>query len=400
MRGEIDTTDRPILAWATPEAGPPDEVVAAAAAEFKLVVRFCTHREVTDVVRSSRCTIVVIELASDPRPGIELIKRLHEQGPQLTLIAAAADMNVTVLRVALESGATDVLTLPVSEAELQKALIKVSRTGRSGAGRGTGKIVTVYGVRGGLGTTTIAVNLAVQLQTLVSADVALVDLDLQRGDVGAFLNVTPVNSIAAMADATGQIDEIFLAGILTRHASGLFLLPAPALMEEADPLGHGDVQTALGLLQAQFRFTVIDTPRVITGSTLAAFEQSDRILLVTDLSVPGVRAARRVTELLLRLGLPRERAELIVTQSVPGPVPMQDAGRAVGREPFFVIPRDEASASSAMNAGTPLVSSGARDATLLPAIVELAGKVAGLGPNTKAKRGHLLQRIFNREARP
>ena len=216
--------------------------------------------------------------------------------------------------------------------------------------------------------------------------------------MAAFLNLTPVNSLAALASATGPVDEIFLAGTLTRHPSGLFLLPAPSEIEEADAIGHNEVEVALRLLRPQFRYAVVDTSRTITGPALAAFEQSDRLLMLTDLSVPGVRAARRIVELLDRLSIPRERVDLIVTHALPGPVSLPDAARAIGKEVFHVLPRDEQAATSAMNAGTPLAA--AREAGLATGIAELADKLAGRGGPAKAKRGHLLQRIFTRETRP
>src|SRR5207249_9825979 len=121
-------------------------------------------------------------------------------------------------------------------------------------------------------------------------------------------------------------------------------------------------------------------------------------LMLTDLSVPGVRAARRIVELLDRLSIPRERVDLIVTHAIPGPVSLPDAARAIGKEVFHVLPRDEQAATSAMNAGTPLAA--AREAGLATGIAELADKLAGRGGPAKAKRGHLLQRILTRETRP
>src|SRR6185503_19698357 len=94
-----------------------------------------------------------------------------------------------------------------------------------------GEVIAVCGARGGLGVTTMAVNLAVRLAGLAQGDVGLVDLDLQRGDVAAFLNLTPSQSIAAIPAARGDVDEIFLHGILTRHTSGVFILPAPSQIE-------------------------------------------------------------------------------------------------------------------------------------------------------------------------
>jgi pilus assembly protein CpaE len=258
-----------------------------------------------------------------------------------------------------------------------------------------GAVFTVCGARGGLGATTLAVNLAVQVASLTGSPTALVDLDLQRGDVSAFLNLTPLQSVAAIASASGNVDEVFLHGILTRHPSGVFVLPAPQQIEEADLIGHDEVQVALRLLRTQFRYTVVDTSRTITAPTLAALEQAERALIVTDLSVPGVRATHRTFELLGRVGAPRERLELVVTHAVPGPVDVKDAARIIGKEPFFVIPRDEA-ASGAMNAGMPL--NGASEAGLGRAVAELAGKLTGV-PTASKRRGRFLGRFLHKEAR-
>ncbi|TMA36071.1 MAG: hypothetical protein E6J79_13895 [Deltaproteobacteria bacterium] len=390
------------LLWARPDGatGPGSvEPLRVAVREFKLAVHACTYGELPELVRVRRCELVGIELGEDAEAGVALIKRLHERLPALNIFAVSDDPSVSLLRTLLEAGASDVLSLPLSSQELHKALIKFSQVrSKTGPANAPGTVLTVYGVRGGLGATTLAVNLAARLHATLEVETALVDLDLQRGDVAAFLNLTPVNSLAALANATGTVDEIFLAGTLTRHPSGLFLLPAPSEIEEADAIGHNEVEVALRLLRSQFRYAVVDTGRTISGPALAAFEQSDRLLMLTDLSVPGVRAARRIVELLDRLSIPRERVDLIVTQAIPGPVSLQDAARAIGKEVFQVLPRDEQAASGAMNAGAPIAAG--REGGLGTAIAELADKVAGRGGAPKAKRGHLLQRIFTRETRP
>src|SRR5262249_56719183 len=101
-----------------------------------------------------------------------------------------------------------------------------------------GEVIAVGGARGGLGATTVAVNLATRLATLTAAETALVDLDLQRGDVAAFLNLTPVNSLANFAAASSEIDDLFLASALTRHANGALVLPAPPESAERDSARH------------------------------------------------------------------------------------------------------------------------------------------------------------------
>lgn len=384
------------ITYANP-GSPERELVLKGAAELGVTAHVCAHRELFEVVRPGRFDLVGIEIGMEPRDGLGLVRQLHERFPRLTIVGALADQSVSTLRAALEAGATDIVSLPLSQQELSRALIKFRQTRvREATGKGpTGEVITLYGARGGLGVTTLAVNLAVQLTNISSGSVALVDLDLQRGDIATFLNLNPIESIAAIAGAAGEVDEIFLHGTLTRHPSGVSVLPAPQQIEEADSVGHDEVKLALSLLRSQFRYTIVDTPRTISGATLPAFEQADRVLLVTDLSIPSVRTARRFLDLLERLNVPSDRIEVVVTEITSGPVEVKDAVRSLGKQALVTIPRDEAAASKAMNSGTPL--NGGRPAGLVLAVNELATKLAGIEHVSKA-RGGFLRRIFAKEA--
>lgn len=383
------------LIWAADEAATNRELLEATAGELGIELRFCAPRDLGDEAETGRARVIAFEAGADPVRALALVAEVHGRAPRAAILLAAHDSSLGFIRSALEAGASDVLALPLERGELHKALLRAIQTASKTAAtarEAAGEVITVCGARGGLGATTVAVNLASRLASLSGADTALIDLDLQRGDVAAFLNLTPVNSLANFATASNEIDDLFLASTLTRHANGVFVLPAPPEIEEADSVGHDEVKLALDLLQARFRYTVVDTARTITGITAAAFEASRRVLLVSDLSVPGVRSARRTVELLSRLGVPLEHVELLVTEAVPGPVSLQDAARAIGKQPFFVIPRDEASAAEAMNHGAPL---NGKPTKLALAMTDLAARVAGV-PAAKPKTGQLLRRLFAR----
>lgn len=386
------TDSKGTLIWVAADATASRELIESTAHEFKMTVRHCTPPEALEVVRVSFCDVLGIEIDPAPRENLIILKELHERLPRLTILAASSDTSMTVIRAALERGAADVLSLPLSRQEVSKAFIKITQLAARQAAASTGEVITVVGARGGLGVTTLAVNLASRLRALAGGEVGLADLDLQRGDVAAFLNLTPTQSLGAIAGARGDVDDIFLHGTLTRHPSGIFVLAAPAQIEEADTISHEDVQLALRLMRAQFRYTVVDTPRTITGPVLAALEDSERILVLSDLSVPGVRAARRLFELFNRLGTPPERVKLVVTHAVAGPVDVKEAVRTIGKEPFAVIPADPQAASGAMNTGVPL--NGTRHSGLSLAVSELANKLTGTAAPTKGARAPLLRRIF------
>jgi pilus assembly protein CpaE len=380
------------IVWAADAAN--RELLEAVAGELGLGMRFCTPRDLAAIAEKGHDRLIGLEAGADSDHALALVAQVHRQAPQATILLAARDDTLGFTRSALAAGATDVLTLPLQRDELHKALLRglraASRT--PAVANSLGEVITVCGARGGLGATTVAVNLATRLATLTAAETALVDLDLQRGDVAAFLNLTPVNSLANFAAASSEIDDLFLASALTRHSNGVFVLPAPPEIDEADSVGHDEVKLALDLLRARFRYTVVDTARTITIATAAALEASRRILLISDLSVPGVRSARRTVDLLTRLGVPLEHVELLVTEAVAGPVSVQDAARAVGKQPFFVIPRDEGSAAEAMNLGAPL---NGKPTKLALAMTELAAKVAGVSA-AKPKTSQLFRRLFAR----
>jgi pilus assembly protein CpaE len=390
-------TNQGTMLWAG-DGTPARELVEATARDIGLAVCFCELRELGDSSRASQSDVIAIETGADPAHALALVAELHGRLPQATILLASPDGSVGFIRQALQAGASDVLSMPLQANELHRALIRSVHAGprTAPAAESGGDIITICGARGGLGATTLAVNLASKLVAVTGTEVALVDLDLQRGDVAAFMNLTPHNSLANLAAAPGEIDDVFLASTLTRHPNGVFVLPAPTEIEDADSVGDAEIKLALDLLRARFRYTVVDTSRTITGAMLAAVETSRRILLLSDLSVPGIRHARRTVDLFGRLGIPAERVELLVTDAVAGPVSLHDASRAIGKTPFFVIPRDENSAAEAMNHGAPL---NGKPTKLALAMAELATKVAGVPTAGKPKSGQLLRKLFGRTER-
>lgn len=385
------------LLWVTDQPHTNHEQVETAARELDIRVRLCTHAELTTVLRQGRFGMVGLEFPASAEQGLAVLRDLSERLPDAVMFVASADASVGTMRAAMEAGASDFLTLPLNPLDLSRVLIRTSQEAASKASTRTlvGEVVTLYGCRGGLGCTTLAVNLAVRLREQAHGEVALLDFDLQRGDVAAFLNLNPAQSIAALVEAR-EIDEIFLHSAMSRHASGVFVLAAPDTLEAAEGVGHAEATLAFRLLRSQYHFTIVDTPRAITPAAVAAFEQSDHVLLLTDLTVPGVRSALRALETLEKLEIPLQNVHLVVTQAVAGAVALADVTRTIGKEPYLVVPSDPAAAGQAMNAGAPL---NGRPSPLTECIATLAAKLSGGDSSPTRRRTGLLRRFFAREAR-
>lgn len=386
------------LIWAMHEQAGMPPAVEATARGCDLAAHFCRFSELMERVRQDPNVVVGIELSSVPELGLALASDLRKQFPAVPIVIAAQGGSVAVIRSAFEAGATDVVSSPVDALELQKAVIKALTRGAAavgGEGSTAGQVITVFGTRGGIGVTTLAVNLAVQLGRLTQANVALADFDLQRGDCTAFLNLTPSQSIATLAASGSKIDDLILFSTLIRHSSGLSVLAAPQHIEEADVVGPEEAAEAISRLRQRFRYTVVDTSRTLTALTVAVLAHTDRVLIVTDLTLPSVRSLHRIAGVLRGLKVSREGLDLVIVQGEHDIVPVADAVRAIGKEPLVTLPRDAAAASAAMNAGAPM--NGPKPSALLVAIVELASKLSGVQPGPAAKRG-ILQQFFSRGA--
>lgn len=386
-------TKNGLVLWALAhDASPTRALVEQSATAFGMGVRFCTPSDVGIQARLVSAAVIGVEFTSDFQSGFDAVRSLTSQYPDTVVLAVLPDASIEGLRGALGAGATDVLTLPLSIADLNKAFLRAHQVHEERAATGSvdGEIFVIYGARGGLGATTLAVNLAVRIAALTNQKTAIADLDLQRGDVATFLNLASGQSFASFAQAIGEIDDAFLQGVLTRHPTNIHALVAPADIEEAGLVGRQHVARALDALRTRFRYIVVDTPRAITDVSIQAFEMATKTIILADLTIPGVRAAQRSLELLSRLEVPAEKVDLVVLEPVGNELKAEDAARAVGRKPSLTLPRDAAAATEAMNAGMPIDSG--RGSPLSSVIGNIASALTGVAPVAEKSGG--LRRLF------
>jgi pilus assembly protein CpaE len=274
-----------------------------------------------------------------------------------------------------------------------------------------GRLVCILSSKGGSGSTLIATSVAVSLAQHVRKSTALVDLNLQLGDVSLFLDLKPHATVADLAKNIERMDATLLGEMLTKHDTGVQVLAAPKLLEEAGALSHAHLQKAYGLLKSIFDWVVVDLPVTFDESMLTTLQQADEILLVTLLNIPSLRNTKRYLEIFGRLEIPRERVRLVVNryyQKAEGTLSLKEAEKALAHPIFYTIPNNYMAVISAINQGMPLRALDP-DAPIVKAFDQLAGLLCRVAPGMKgsahpaAHNGHaaksgLWARLFEHSA--
>jgi len=344
---------------------------------FAIATRTARYEEGLGDLRDPDVAIVVLD--GDSGVGCATIEKVRA-ACRAYVVAVSPEDDPETLVAAMRAGADEYLSLPLSQQDVLKVCVKVVEARRAGkapsAPRG-GELWVVYGPKGGVGVTTIAVNVAVAAHAM-QRDVALVDLDVHAGDVACFLNLTPMYTTRDVVAGFERLDAVAIRGMMTRHASGLDVLAAPT--PGRDPSLELAGKHATGILElvtGMHEITVVDTSGDLSEASRAALLAADRILLVTDLTIPALRACVRTLDWLRGEREDAVRAvEMIVNKHAnrSGEISPNDAARTLNVPLRAIIPRDDAAGWAAVNSGRPLAD--------VPEGVTLERAIAGLVPRT------------------
>ena len=322
--------------------------------------------------------VAIIEVPEGPgeESALDFIAQLVRLIPGVSVMATGPDGSADLVIRAVRAGAVEFLRRPISQDDLTAAIEKVRRLrkGSAPADPTVGRVVSVYALKGGLGSTTLATNLAVSLAQSEPDAVIAVDLDLRQGGVSTLLNLRSQYSVLDAFAQSERLDESFLRGLLARHASGLQVLSAPSQVERSR-FTPEQVREGLGVIRSHFAHVVIDLPHDLDPGTIAALEESNDVLYLVGLNVPAVRAAAAGLTALRQLGLDNRKLRVVLSRADSDEeVSLRQAREALGAPVFWRIPNDYPTVLSSINQGTPLVLSSPRT-EIARNLKELSGKL-------------------------
>jgi pilus assembly protein CpaE len=333
-----------------------------------------------DVVAQTHPDIGIVSLDHDIDKALDLVGRLNETSPECSILVVSSSGDGKLILRAMRAGAKEFLNQPVRLQDLLDSLERIAdrRFGRGEAKARGSSVIAIAGATGGVGTTSVAVNLGCALARDPKNTVALVDLDLCLGDADVFLDTIPDYTLVDVAQNVTRLDFALLKRSLTKHSSGLFLLPRPVQMEDMALITPDDLQRVIGLLKATFTHLVLDLSKSYTPLDMVAVQAANHILLVTQLDLPCLR---NVVRLMMSFGNMKgvaEKVKILVNRVGldTGNISLKKAQDTIGREIFWQLPNDYRTMVEMRNNGVPLVEQASK-ASITQAIIGLADALSG-----------------------
>jgi pilus assembly protein CpaE len=328
-----------------------------------------------EAAKELRPDVVLMDINMPDMDGITATEFIRQQNPATQIVILSVQGDPNYMRRAMLAGARDFLTKPPALDELTAAMRRAGKMahqeraksavmpGMAGSGMAMqaasgifGKIIVVYGPKGGTGTTTIAVNLAITLQSEESR-VALVDGNLQFGDVAVFMNEQVRNSILDLAPRAEELDpEVVNNVMLTHTASGVRLLAAPNRPEYAENVSGEQYGKVLKYLRTMFSYIIVDASSALTDIVLAAMDTCDIVILITTQEIPAIKNARLFLDLADVLGIKRRQILFVMNRFDKriGITP-EKVSESFKQEIAAVIPFEDRVVVPSVNRGVPFM---------------------------------------------
>jgi pilus assembly protein CpaE len=306
-------------------------------------------------IQTTKADVVLVDIPADNAIlALRAIELLHQEVPEVALFAVGSISQPQVIVGAMRAGAREFIERPTTTTDLLEAFVRLSAAQRKVNREGTsGKVFTVVNAKGGCGATTVAVNLALALQS-AHGNTALVDL-APLGHTALHLNLKPLFSVTDAIRNLHRLDSSLLESFMTRHAGGLQLLAGPNIPIAVEP-STAEFARLFDMLMGQFRYVVVDASTRLDPTARLICNLSQTVLMVANADVASLWSASRVQQYLGESG-GHEKVNLILNRfrKIPG-FSEADAEAAAGVKLLWKIPNQYFAVSTAIDRGVPVVA--------------------------------------------
>ena len=345
--------------------------------DLEVIATAKSGKEAIDICIEAKPDVILMDINMPDMDGIAATEGVRKKLPYVQVIILSVQRNPEYMRRAMLAGARDFITKPPVYDELSAAIhragvmaleekAKFNQSAQVGSRSGVpafltpegtnGKVIVIYSPKGGTGTTTLAVNLAVAFRQ-DDKKVAIVDGDLQYGDVSVFLNETPKNTIIDLAPRLDELDSELISDFMAVHStSGIKILPPPATPDLADQITGDQFAQLLMMLRQNHDFIIIDTSSYLSEPVQVALETADCIVLVTTPEIPSIKNCNLFLSIIDAGGINRDRIMFIMNRyEHKKSIAPERVGASLHQNIATTIPYDEFYVTNSMNKGVPIV---------------------------------------------
>jgi pilus assembly protein CpaE len=301
--------------------------------------------------------ILIFELGDDVEGDLDSIRSLLNSNAVREVFLTSKNPDPAVLIKAMRTGTKEFFAQPIKEEEVRLALDSFKKrrneTVEIKAPTRSGRIIDVIGSKGGVGTTTVAVNLAVNLAEDKESSVVLIDMNMLFGDVPAFLGLKPDYNWSEITQNVDRLDSTFLTNILSEHSSGVYVLSSPGYLDGQHTVTSNIIGHLLSLMQTMFDFVVIDGGQSMDESSLRIIKMSHEVMIVSLLNLTCLSNTSKLMKSLTNMGyIPRENMKVIINRYIKNAeISLDDAEAGIEQKIFWAIPNDYKTTMSAINQG-------------------------------------------------
>jgi pilus assembly protein CpaE len=303
--------------------------------------------------------IVLLELPQKPEETLKWATQWRSEFPAMQVFVASASKKPDLILAAMRAGASEYISKPLEIKEFQEAIEKAVRSIETLTlhSERAGQAIAVFSKKGGLGVTTLAVNLALGLQSTSEAKTVIVDMAFDLGDVASHLDLRPKFAMADVFDKNGEVDPGNLESSLIRHSSGLFYLGERETTTEPEPITPEQVHQILAHLKEAFNYVILDLPHSFDTHTYEAFQIADRIILVATSDLSTIRATRYALRVFRSLGYDQNKVQILLNRvSKRDSITPNQFSETLEYPVSFEIPSDYRSVIESINTGEPLLA--------------------------------------------
>ncbi|MHB0869170.1 MAG: P-loop NTPase [Chloroflexota bacterium] len=328
-----------------------------------------------------------------PQRTIEALSA-GQAAPAVIVVSSLGDRDH--VRKAMLAGARDYLRKPIRNGELQHAIVAAHEAEQhrrqfGDGGRRQGEVIVVFGAKGGIGKTTLAVNLAAAIARQTGQRVALVDTDTQLGDVAVMLDLLPERTIVDAAEMVDRLEPELIQTLLREDATGVHVLAGPMSPEEGEAIGGHHIKKIIEVMANTYDYVVVDTAPHYSDAVLTTLDAATMVLLVSTPDVPALKNTKLTLAMMRSWHHSEDKVKLILNYAYSSNgVVASDAANTLDYAVFWKIPFDSA-VPAAVKVGRPVVEV-KPGSKMAQNIHTLAQTICGIRPT---RRG-LIDRLFRR----